>query len=208
MSFWAPSKAVSINKGETQMAIRPIRKALRMIGVAVVLALALGVAGCSATTESSTSEPGKNATEGNTPRVGPHGSVEVDTLRWRLRGARTAKTIGEQQYGLGAKANGIFVIADLSAKNNKSESVTLSSEAVSLVTGGKTYSSDSNAEIALTGSGANTFLLEDLGPGVTLKGSTAFDVAPSVLHQHPQLRFNELGFGETHGYIALPRLSG
>ena len=181
---------------------------LRTIGVALALALTLGVAGCSATEESSTNEPGKNATEGNTPSVGPHGSVEVDTVRWSLRHASTAKTIGDQEYGLGAKANGIFVVVDLTAKNNKTESVTLTSEAVSLVAGDKTYSADSNAEIALSGSGANTFLLEDLGPGVSLKGSTAFDVAPSVLHQHPQLRFNELGFGSTHGYIRLPQLSG
>jgi hypothetical protein len=33
-------------------------------------------------------------------------------------------------------------------------------------------------------------------------------VPPKVLKQHPELRFNEFGFGETHGYISLPRLSG
>lgn len=27
------------------------------------------------------------------------------------------------------------------------------------------------------------------------------------LREHPQLRFNELGFGSTHGYITLPPLS-
>jgi hypothetical protein len=132
--------------------------------------------------------------------------VEVDTLRWRLRNARTAKTIGDQQYGLGSKANGIYVIVDLSVKNNKSESVTLTSESVSLTAGDDTYSTDSNAETALLGSGAKTFFLEDLGPGVTLNGTAAFDVAPSVLAQHPQLRFNELGYGETRGYITLPPL--
>lgn len=150
----------------------------------------------------------ENASDSNTPSVGPRGSVEVDTLRWRLSGARATKTIGDQQYGLGAKANGVFVVVELSVKNNKSESVTLTSETVSLVAGDKTYSSDSNAETALIGTGAKTFLLEDLGPGVTLTGKTAFDVAPEVLHQHPQLRFNELGYGSTHGYIALPALSG
>jgi hypothetical protein len=156
----------------------------------------------------SSGDPTENASDSNTPSVGPHGSVEIDTLRWRLRNAKTANTIGDQQYGLGAKANGVFVVVELSVKNNKSESVTLTSEAVSLVAGDKTYATDSNAETALIGSGTKTFLLEDLGPGVTLTGTTAFDVAPAVLHQHPQLRFNELGFGSTHGYIALPPLSG
>jgi hypothetical protein len=153
-------------------------------------------------------DPSENASDSNTPSVGPRGSVEVDTLRWHLRNAQTATTIGDQQYGLGSKANGIYVVVELSVTNNKSESVTLTSEAVSLVAGDKTYSTDSSAETALIGSGAKTFLFEDLGPGVTLTGQTAFDIAPAVLNQQPQLRFNELGFGSTHGYIALPPLSG
>lgn len=186
---------------------RPNGAKLRLMGVFSVCALALGIVGCSTNEESSTNEPGKNASSGNTPKVGPSGSVEVDTIRWELVKARTAKTIGDQQYGLGSKANGIYVIVDLRATNNKNESVTLTSEAVNLVVGEKTYSSDTNAEIALSGSGGNTFLFEDLDPGVTLKGSTAFDVDPSVLQHHSELRFNELGFGETHGYIALPQLS-
>lgn len=182
---------------------------MRTIGVTLAVAgLAAMAFGCSTEEQSSTSEPGENASSDNTPRVGPNGSVEVDTLRWRLRNARTAKTIGDQELGLGAKANGIYVIAGLSVTNNKSESVTLTSEAVSLVAADKTYSPDNSAEVALTGSDAKTFFLQDLGPGVTLKGTTAFDVAPKVLHQRPELRFNELGFGETHGYIALPPLSG
>lgn len=159
-------------------------------------------------TDEDAGDPTENASDSNTPSVGPHGSVEVDTLRWRLGGARATKAIGNQQYGLGATANGIFVVVELSVKNNKSDSVTLTPETVSLVAGDKTYSSDSNAETALIGTGAKTFLLEDLGPGVTLTGKAAFDVAPEVLHQHPQLRFNELGYGSTHGYIALPVLSG
>jgi hypothetical protein len=173
-----------------------------------VTAVVMFAAGCSVGEETTGSNSGENASGGNTPRVGPNGTVEVDTLRWKLDKAKTAKTIGDQEYGLGAKANGIYVIAELSVKNNKDESVTLTSETVSLVAGEKTYSPDSSAEIALVGTGGKTFLLEDLGPGVTLKGKVAFDVAPSVLRQHPELRFNELGFGDTHGYIALPNLKG
>lgn len=165
-----------------------------------------------ATTESAEqdegNDPAENASDSNTPSVGPRGSVEVDTLRWRLQKAQATNAIGDQRYGLGAKANGIYVVVELSVKNNKSESVTLTSETVSLVAGDATYSTDSTAETALIGSGAKTFFLEDLGPGVTLTGQAAFDVAPEVLSQHPQLRFNELGFGSTHGYIALPPLSG
>jgi hypothetical protein len=194
--------------------------AIPIVGILVVVGAATGdskpdksaetpekQAAPAATTEDGSNDPAENASDSNTPSVGPHGSIEVDTLRWRLRAAHTASAIGDQQYGLGAKANGVFVVVELSVTNNKSDSVTLTSEAVSLVAADKTYSIDSNAETALIGTGAKTFLLEDLGPEVTLTGKTAFDVAPSVLRQHPQLRFNELGFGSTHGYIALPPLS-
>jgi Domain of unknown function (DUF4352)/Protein of unknown function (DUF2510) len=152
--------------------------------------------------------PAENASDSNTPIVGPNGSVEVDTLRWRLGDSEATKTIGNQEYGLGAKANGVFIVADLSVTNNKDESVTLTSETVSLVAGDNTYDTDTNAETAFITEGGKTFFLEDLGPGVTGTGKVGFDVAPQVLNQHPQLRFNELGFGETHGYITLPHLSG
>lgn len=100
------------------------------------------------------------------------------------------------------------MVVDLSVENNKSDSVTLTSEVVNLVAGEATYSSNTQAETALIGEGANTFFLEDLGPEVTAKGKVAFDVAPGVLQKHPKLQFNELGFGDTHGYIVLPALNG
>lgn len=152
--------------------------------------------------------PAENASDDNTPSVGPNGSVEVDTLRWRLGDASTMRTIGDQRYGLGEEANGIFVVTELSVANNKSESVTLTSDTVSLVAGDSTYEADGNAESALIGAGEKTFFFEDIGPGITATGKVAFDVPPSVLRKKPQLRFNELGFGDTHGYIALPPLQG
>lgn len=152
--------------------------------------------------------PAENASDDNTPSVGPNGSVEVDTLRWHLRGATKTRVIGDQRYGLGEEANGVFVVTELSVTNNKSESVTLTSDTVSLVAGDSTYEADTNAESALIADGEKTFFLEDIGPGITATGSVAFDVPPVILRQGPQLRLNELGFGDTHGYIALPPLQG
>ena len=56
-------------------------------------------------------------------------------------------------------------------------------------------------------SNAKTFFLKDLGPDVTTTGVVAFDVPQSVLAESPAMRFNELGFGDTHGYIDLPQSS-
>ncbi len=194
-------------------------------GLVVLLLTVLGgVTGCGETGNSSSSsaasstsskpssgpgskgnEPDKNASEENTPSVGPHESVEVDDLRWRLLHAETTHTIGEPS-GLGATANGVFVVVTLHVTNKKHSTATMTDEIVTLVAEKKEYKVSSSAETALIGEGGKTFLIQELSPEESLAGRTAFDIPPQVLQKHPQLRFNELGFGSTHGYIALPPL--
>jgi hypothetical protein len=57
-----------------------------------------------------------------------------------------------------------------------------------------------------SGNGAEPFFLEDIQPDTTTTGTLVYDVPKAVLRGDPELRFNELGFGETHAYIALPGL--
>jgi hypothetical protein len=152
---------------------------------------------------SSHNNPSANASDSNTPSVGPSGSVEVDKLRWRLVHAERASSIGDPEV-LGAKANGEFVVATLHVTNNKSDTASLTDDVVSLRAGGKDYKVSSNAQTALSGGGAKPLLFEEVGPEVSTTVRVGFDVPPQVLHEHPQLRFKELGFGPTHAYIALP----
>jgi hypothetical protein len=191
--------------------------------LAVVAATVMLAAGCGQTESSSGgpsssqpssgpgskgNEPSKNASEENTPSVGPNETVEVDDLRWRLDHAETTHTIGEPGAGLGATANGVFVVVTLHVVNKKHSTATMTDEIVVLTAAKKEYKASSDAETALTAEGGKTFLIQELTPEESLTGRAAFDVPPQVLHEHPQLRFNELGFGPTHGYIALPTLSG
>ena len=86
--------------------IDAVRARIAMAGLATV-ALIVFAAGCGTTgEESSNSDPGENASSGNTPHVGPTGTVEVDTLRWKLKKAKTSKTIGDQQYGSARRPTG------------------------------------------------------------------------------------------------------
>ncbi len=149
-------------------------------------------------------DPSKNASDSNTPRVGPIGSVEVDDLRWHLGYTPEVATYSlplEAKILERAVANGIFIVVPLSVTDHKSESVRLTSELVSLVAGGKTYSMNRDAEAHLPG---HMLSGEELGPNVGDVVEAVFDVAPEVLHERPELRFNELGFGTTHAYIELP----
>jgi hypothetical protein len=165
----------------------------------------LALAGCASSSSSSSSaenDPAKNASESNVPRAGSKGSVEVDNLRWRLRSATAASAIGESEFG-GATANGVYVVVQLDVTNHKTESATLTEGTVSLIAGKSVYSADAAASAELPG---KSLLIADLGPNVSMEAGLAFDVAPAVLRQQPELRFNELGFGDTHGYIVLPTL--
>lgn len=151
---------------------------------------------------------GTEATDDCTPHVGAKGSVKVDGLVWKLRNVRTASAIGDQAYGLGEKANGVYIVADLGVTSTKDESVTITEEVIHLVAEeGNTYSTDSDGTIAAIGNGQEAFLLEDIGPNSTLNGVVVFDV-PKNLRKAKllELEFGELGFGDTHAYIALPKL--
>lgn len=149
---------------------------------------------------------GTKATSDCTPHVGPDGHVRVDALIWRLKSARKAATLGDQTYGLGAKANGTFVIVKLGVKSDKDKSVTLTDSVVKLEVAGKTFDADIDGTTAAIGANEDPFLLESIGPESTVTGTVVFDVPDSRISKKLQLRFGELGFGDTKGYIRLPSL--
>ena len=88
---------------------------------------------------------GSKATDECTPHVGPSNSARVDALIWRLTSVRQTQTIGEQQYGLGAKANGVFLVLNLSVHSDRNESATLTDSTIKLETDGNTYDADNDA---------------------------------------------------------------
>jgi hypothetical protein len=147
---------------------------------------------------------GSKATDDCTPHVGSNDSTRVDALIWRLSSVRQTATIGEQQYGGGARANGIFVVLKLRVHSDKNESATLMDSTIKLETRGNTYDADNDGTIAAIGAGEEPFFLDTIGPDSDRRGTVVFDVPRSVLDHKVEVRFNELGFGSTHGYIALP----
>ena len=91
-------------------------------------------------------------------------------------------------YGLGEKADGVFVVVDLKVRSAKSESVTLTDNVFQLEVDGKTYDPDSDGTVAAVGAG-ETRRAAATGPMSSRKNG-----------------FNELGFGTTHAYIELPKI--
>jgi uncharacterized protein DUF4352 len=138
--------------------------------------------------------------------------VTVDGLVYSVQSVKTAAQLGDPTIGTEENAGGVFVIAKLKAHSTKGESATLSYDTIKLeVPNGPTYSADlegSTAGLLASGGGGSSeepFFLSDVQPDTTTTGLIVFDVPRSVLSKKPELRFNELGVGSTHGYIRLPQ---
>ena len=151
---------------------------------------------------------GRTATDDCTPSIGwQDGSVRVDALQWKVKSVETRKTIGDMTYGLGQKADGMFVVAKVQVHSKKDESATLTDNAMKLQIGNTTYDPDTEGTTAAMGNGEDPFFLRDLGPDSTTTGTVVFDVPTSKLSKKMQMRFGELGFGETHALVELPELA-
>lgn len=170
---------------------------------------AVAVGGCTTDEKSSDSgdsakDCGSQATGDCTPHVGSRKSVKVDGLVWRIRSVDVTKTLGEQSYGLGAKANGRFVVVKVKVHSTKGKSVTLTDNVMKLEINGNQYDADLDGSVAAIGAGKEAFFLETVGPDSNSSGTVVFDVPASKLKGKVEARFNELGFGDPHGYIRLP----
>lgn len=168
--------------------------------------------GGSGNSDSSQSEPkSTKATDDNTPHVGPKGNVTVDGLVYSIPSARTASTLGDPSIGTDAKAAGVFVLLKVRVHSTKGETTTLTDDTIKLeAKNSSVYSADTEGSTAalLVSDNADSkpFFLEDIQPDTTTTGTIVFDVPRTVVDTRPEVRFNELGFGSTHGYIRLPSL--
>ena len=123
--------------------------------------------------------------------------------------ARTASSLGDTSLGLGHEADGVYIVVKLQVHSVKSESATLTSDVIQLEANGRRYSPDDNGTIAAieqqsNSSASEPFFLTDISPDSTKRGLAVYDVPKSLLRKNIEVRFNELGFGQTHGYIKLP----
>ena len=185
----------------------------------VVGCVGLVIAGCeveeSGSSDSSGSESaakdgggGFEATDDHTPKMGVGETVKVDGVRYKILSAETAKTLGNEFSE--ETADGQFLVLRISARNDRKKSSTLTDSVMAIEASGNTYEPDSEGTFAFLisrGGDQNEepFFLRDIQPGTGTKGYVVFDL-PKKVAKKPDLsvRFNELGFGETHGYLAVP----
>ena len=153
-------------------------------------------------------EKPNNASDDYTPRVGPNGRITVDGIVYSVESVEQAESIGDETIGTAEQASGTYVIVEIAAHSTKGETAQLSDETFKVTyESGPEYSADSDGTIALTlsgdESGSDPFFLTDIQPDGDERGKIVFDIPDRAINKNLQLRINELGFGETHGFIKL-----
>ena len=153
-------------------------------------------------------EKPNTASDDYTPRVGPNGKITVDGIVYSVESVEQVKSIGDTTIGTAEQASGTYVIVEISAHSTKGETATLSDDTFKVTyEGGPEYSADNDGTVALTlsgdDSGSDPFFLTDIQPDGDERGKIVFDIPDRAINMNLQLQINELGFGETHGFIKL-----
>lgn len=193
-------------------AIRPWYKKKRWIGPIAIIALITIISatsstdtggpekvGGSASDEASTSSsPDKAGSKSNPIKLGE--TVKLEGTQYTVKSAKKAPAVGGAFFK--EKANGVFVIVELTVENKKDETKTFLDEAAKFIgSNGKTYSTDSEGTIASAGEGDESFILMDMQPDVPETGVLVYDV-PVGKAKGGVLEVSDL-FGRGEAYIDL-----
>jgi hypothetical protein len=144
---------------------------MRRPAVLVCALMLSGVlAGCSAAEETASVEGTDSAATGKPAGVGD--KVTLKGTTYKVTRASSAKSIGDNQFTR-TKANGQFVVVKLTLTNRKDEPATILESNLKLVGGnGKTYSTSTDALLAVD----DAFILEEIQPDVSQRGTLVYDI--------------------------------
>lgn len=100
--------------------------------------------------------------------------VKVDDLEYTVNSIENADTVGNQYTS--SKANGKYIVADVTVKNNGDESITIDTSLFKILNGDATNGADAEASTNANPSDIG-FFLEQLNPGTEKTGKVVFDVS-------------------------------
>jgi len=136
----------------------------------------------------------KVGTKGNPIKAGE--TVKLKGTQYTVESAKTADTIGGEFTE--EKANGIFIVVELTIENKKDETKTFLSNAATFIgSNGKSYDTSDDAIFAVD----EPLILEDMQPDLPKTGSLIYDV-PKNLATGGLLRVADL-FGNGEAFIDL-----
>lgn len=144
---------------------------------------------------------GQGGPNGGASEVGAIANVgdklSLKGTTYQVTKVETASSVGDQYTG--AQANGVFVIVDLKLTNEKDEPATIFEDNLRLIDAkGNSYSTSDDALLAFAN---QTFLLEEIQPGLTESGKLVYDVPENAL-KGAKLQVRDL-FSDSTGEIKL-----
>lgn len=157
------------------------------------------IVGCSALLAGSAEEDPTVAKKGGgTAKVASVGDrLTLKGTTYKVTKASTAKAVGGEYNRV--KANGVFVLVKMSLTNEKSEPATILEDAIRLIGGnGKNYSTSDDALFAVDD---GSFILEEIQPDVTERGTLVYDIPKNAV-KGAKIEVKDL-FSDSTGSIRL-----
>lgn len=138
--------------------------------------------------------PAEKGSQSNPAKIGQ--AVDLEGTRYTINAVRTAPTVGGSF--LKEKADGVFVVVDLTIENRKDESKIFMDSATQFTApDGTSYATDSDASIVAD----DSLILTEMHPDLPTDGTLIFDV-PQAKLKGGLLEVSDL-FGGGEAYIDL-----
>jgi Domain of unknown function (DUF4352) len=128
--------------------------------------------------------------------------VKVGDVVFTVHGTSTANNVGGE---FGQKAQGTYLILDVSVKNEGKKAITTDSSFFKLKANGAEYEADATADPFVNQNGGG-FFLQQVNPGIENKGKIAFDVPADVANSKDLILNVQTGFfGTEQGQIKISK---
>jgi hypothetical protein len=123
--------------------------------------------------------------------------VRDGKFQFTITSISKTKAVGDTQDGLGATAQGEYVILNLTVTNIGNEAQTLDDSSQYVYDGqGRKYSADGTADIWMANGTSNVWL-QSINPGNTMTGQMAFDMPATAVPTKAELHDSMLSGGVT-----------
>ena len=175
--------------------------------LAVIIVVAIATGGGEESAKPANTEPKKEETktdkqEGQKKLAGIGEPVKVGDVVFTVHGTSTANNVGGE---FGQKAQGTYLIVDVTVKNEGKKAITTDSSFFKLKVGDTEYEADATADPFVNEAGGG-FFLQQVNPGVENKGKIVFDVPADVANSKDLILNVQTGFfGTEQGQIKIAK---
>lgn len=151
---------------------------LGCLGVVVVIVIIIAIiSAVMGGGESGGDSSSSNKDETKDAKIGE--KVKVDDLEYTVNSVETAGSVGNQYVS--SNADGKYIVADVTVKNNGDEAITIDTELFKIIDGDATNGADASASTDANTSASDPsdigFFLEKLNPSSEKTGKVVFDVS-------------------------------